>query len=89
MLFQVGDKVEVVNEIDVWLGVLNHTETKYEVAAVLPNRLVCCAGHLQHLIFTDGTRASGSWFDPDLVGKPKVWCSSENHGGNFFDDDEY
>jgi hypothetical protein len=83
MIFEKGDKVTVVNELDFWTNVLTNEETTFTVADTSYAKHPCCAGHLQHLILVDSKgnvkHASASWFDPDLVGKPKVWCHGEHH----------
>lgn len=82
MEFKSGYVVTVVIEHEFWMSMLDHDTDTYTVASVGINHLPCCAGHLQYLIMTDGSRASAAWFDPDLVGKPKVWCSGRNHYPN-------
>lgn len=79
MTFKPGDVVEVVNEKDFWLGALGNTVAQFVVKKVHWSRLPCCAGHAQSLEFVNGDYASGAWFDPDLIGKPKVWCSRSHH----------
>lgn len=82
MIFKPGDKVSVVVGCDTWLSMsITHGKTEYEVESARGSdpAYFCCTGHRQHLTMTDGTQASGQWFDPDLVGVKIEACTK--HGG--------
>lgn len=85
-MFKPGDVVTVQPlEHSYWMDVLEHKKDQFTVKSVTPSCYPCCAGHPQQLLMTDGTHASGAWFDPLI--KEKVWCSGKHYGSDF--DTEY
>ena len=84
-IFKVGDVVEVIpSEKSFWVSILNHIETSFTVAEVYESGCIYCAGHPQQLRMTDGTVASGSWFDfhtPDNKKIEPFGCTSGGYMG--------
>lgn len=71
MIFKPGDEVTVVNDRSCWCSTINpDRKITYVVESVRKNHNASRTGaaHTQNLTMTDGTSASGYWFDPNLVG---------------------
>lgn len=87
MIFKVGDVVTVrKDERHCWVKVLAHDTDTYTIKNITTPEFPCCVGHSQSLEMTDGTHASGAWFDSDLDGKPKKWCSGHGYRYEPYDD---
>jgi hypothetical protein len=82
--FKPGDIVTVQpSEHWFWMDGLNHAKAQFVVKETYENEKICCAGHPQGLVMTDGqTVASGAWFDPLII--EKKWCN-EKHSYSDYD----
>ena len=97
-VFKPGDVVTVIPEEQrTWTFGLDNPVTRFTVARVSAARCPHCTGHIQHLHMTDGTVASGAWFDPNTPANRKIkpyGCCSDPPApwhieDDFTDDDAY
>lgn len=92
--FKPGDEVCVIPEELAYWNMLNNRDgqkpSHFVVASVRDAPCKYCAGHPQQLTMTDGTSASGKWFDSHSPANgliEPIGCNSggPDLGGGWFD----